>query len=356
MSKSVQVELLLLLACGLAAAAEPRPGRIEFSDGKLLGGKISLTPGSALQLHVGTQLRTLSLDRVQEIRLSPEKESLEQHYRFPEAGKAIKETSGQPYPVRLLKTTLVLADGETLTGHLYTTVLYVENDDATQKVILLAKQSGREGQALEDLVYPARVVFADSAVATEATSRLKLPASLASPGAEVVALTRGALVRLAATSAGPPGEFQMPSSLGAQFFLAVHLGAKLSVGWPTQPDPQLIARVRAALPNSSDFFDDRKLLGAFRDARSGEIYSLLLASRQAATTLDQDRSQPWRLELCRWKQDTVSPRLLLAGQGYFFRGLGAKNESVPAVELSAMLWQVRKQGDTWTVGNNGTGD
>jgi hypothetical protein len=109
--------LVIALSFSLAAAPVPRRGKVEFSDGKILAGQISLSPGSELKLHVGNEIKVLSLDRVQEIRFVPEKESLEQNYRFIEAGKAIKETSGQPYPVRYLKTTLVLAGGETLEGH-----------------------------------------------------------------------------------------------------------------------------------------------------------------------------------------------------------------------------------------------
>jgi hypothetical protein len=327
-----------------------RAGRIEYSDGRQLSGSLSLTPGSELKLHVGNQIKVLALERVQELRMTPEKESLEQSYRFPEAGKAIKETQGQPYPVRYLSTTVVLADGETIKGHLYTTVLYVEAGDNNQKVILLAKQRGNEGDTLSSLVYPARIVFGDAASPTATTVRLKLNLPGLSAGSEVAALSRGPLTRLEAKPSLPAGEYQMPSALGQDFFLAVKSGRRIVVGWPKTTDPQPAALVRSALPNSEDFFDDRRLLGVFRDEVDGLLYSLLLAARKGPTTLDETRSQPWRLEIYRWKPDEDGHRVMLAGQGYLFRGIGAKNEAVPAVELSDKLWTLRKEGEIWVAG------
>jgi hypothetical protein len=56
------------------------------------------------------------------------------------------------------------------------------------------------------------------------------------------------------------------------------------------------------------------------------------------------------LEIYRWKTEEGSDRLMLAGQDWLFRGIDAKNETAPAVELSAKLWHIEKNGDTWTVG------
>ncbi len=337
---------LALLVAGLPSSAqEARPGRVEFSDGRTLSGRMSLTPGSELKLHLGNQVRTVPLGIVQELRMSPERESIEQSYRFPEAGKAIKQTEGRPYPVRYLNTTVVLAGGETLTGHLYTTVLYVEGEggDAAQKVILLAKQRGKEGETLKDLAYPARISFEDPAKRTEATVRLKFDLPGMGPGGELAALTRGALVRIEGKRASAVGDYTIPASLGKELFLALKIGPRIVVGWPKGTDEKRAALVRAALPESEDFFDDRRLLGVFHDEARSEVYSLMLASRKGATTLPETRGQPWRLEVYRWKLDPDSQRLMLAGKGYLFRGIGAKNEPVPTVELSDILWRAGKQ-------------
>lgn len=68
--------LALLLASLATAPAQERAGKIEFSDSNVLSGLISLTPGSELKLEAGPQIRTLSLDRVREIRFAPEKEEM----------------------------------------------------------------------------------------------------------------------------------------------------------------------------------------------------------------------------------------------------------------------------------------
>jgi hypothetical protein len=352
LSKSgvVAVVLLAVAALVMAGEEEPREGRIEFSDGSPVDGKISLSPGGVLKIQSGSQIRVLDLAHVREIRLSPEKEEMDRNWRFKEAGQTAKEFSGEPFPVRYLQTTVVLAGGESITGHLYSTVLYLESGETTQKVLLLAKQHGNEGQSLQSLVYPTRISFAGATVAETATATLRLKWPGLGPQTEVAVLTRGDLVRLAAAPAGQAGEFKMTSPSGREFFLAIKTGGKIVAGWPAEKDAKTLAQVQKALANSEDFFDERHVLGVVRDKSAEEIYSLLLAVRKGKTTLEETRSQPWRLEIYRWKTEEGSDRLMLAGQSYLFRGIDAKNEAVPAVELSDKLWHIRKDGETWTVG------
>ena len=336
---------LALLLAGLASVmAQERAGKIEFSDSNILSGVISLTPGTELKLEAGSQIRTLALNRVRSIQFAPEKEEMERAWRFKEAGQTAKEFFGDPYPVRHLAATITLGNGETLTGHLYTTVLYVTDGDQVQKVILLAKQRGKEGDTYQSLVYPKLISFGDSAGAA-AMVKLKLSGLGANP--EVVAITRGALTRLEAKPRGGAGEFEMPSPLGAAFFVAAKSGTTIRVGWPQPAGENIVALVRGALTNSEDFFDDRRILGAFEDAPKAEIYSLVLAVRKGKTTLAETRSQPWRLELYRWKLDE-DERVMLAGQDYFFRGIGAKDAAPPMVELSSKLWNLHQDGELWT--------
>jgi hypothetical protein len=345
----------LLAAAVLAAAgaAGPRDGRVEFSDGTSADGKISLTPGGSLKIESGSQIRVLDLDRVQEIRIAPESEEMDRNWRFKEAGQTAKEYFGDPYPVRNLQATVILAGGQSFTGHLYSTVLYVEGAETAQKVPLLSKQKGAEGQSFKDLVYPVRISFGGAAAADTATATLRFLNTSGwkpAPGNEIAAITRGALVRLAVTPTAANNEFKMTSPLGSEFFLAVKSGGKIAVGWPAEKDEKTLAQVQNALPKSEDFFDDRRVLGVARDPAAAEIYSLIFAARKGPTTLEQTRSQPWRLEIYRWKTEAGSDRLMLAGQGYLFRGIGAKDEAVPEVGLSAGLWHIRKAGETWTVG------
>jgi hypothetical protein len=346
-----------LMAWGAFAAAgaeEPRDGRVEFSDGNAAEGKISLTPGGALKIESGPQIRVLDLARVREIRIAPESEEMDRNWRFKEAGQTAKEFFGDPYPVRNLQATVILAGGESFTGHLYSTVLYVEGAETAQKVLLLSKQRGNEGQTLKDLVYPVRITFGGAAVADTATATLRFINShgrnTPQKGSEIAALTRGALARLTVTPTMADNEFKMTSPLGKEFFLAIKTGGKIAVGWPGEKDVKTPAQVQDALPKSEDFFDERRVLGVIRDPAAADLYTLILAVRKGQTTLEQTKSQPWRLEIYRWKTEAGSDRLMLAGQGYLYRGIGAKNEAVPEVELSADLWHIHHEGEIWTVG------
>ena len=329
--------LLFILFTAMAFAQEPRPGIVQFSNGETVTGKISLTPGSELKLADGTKLSSLTLERVQEIRFAPEEETLEQKWRFPVAGQTRKEKWGAPYPVRHLHATFILGDGTMLVGHLYTTVLYVESTEKNQKVILDAKQRGQEGETFAALVYPASVKFTDAAVATKQTVRLQLGV----PG-EIVALTRGALVRLEAQ-----GD-RLPSPLGAEFFVGVKNATGITVGWPAERDEKLTGLVRAALPDVRDFFDVLGLHGVWRDPKTGDVYSLMLLERRGATTLNAERSQPWRCEVWRWKFQDEEQKLMVAGRNYFFRDIVARGAPAPALTTSPKLWNLRKAGDTWT--------
>src|SRR5262249_55491097 len=155
--------LQLGLAQALQAGSTERPGRIQFSDGELLKGNISWTPGTELKIHDGQSFRTIALDRVQQILMTPEQEELVQKWKFVEAGKTLKEHEGRPYPSRQLRATVLLSNGEKVTGHLYTTVLYLEGQERPRKIILWAKQRGPEGTTLDALTYPTQIRFTESA-------------------------------------------------------------------------------------------------------------------------------------------------------------------------------------------------
>jgi len=322
-----------ILLVSAACAQEPRPGIVQFSNGETLEGQVSLTPGAELKMVDGTTLTSLAFDKVQEIRCAPEEETLEQKWRFPVAGQTRKEKWGQPYPIRHLRATVTLAGGKTVAGHLYTTVLYVEGGEKNEKVILAAKQRGQEGETLASLVYPASVRFTSAAVPLPKPVRLEVGL----PG-EVVALTRGALVRL--EGQGDP--------TGVALFVAVRDAKGITVGWPVERDALLLA-VQTALKDVRDFFDNLKLIGVWRDPASGDVFSLMMCERLGATTLDEAKSQPWRCEVWRWKFEEEEKRFLLAGRGYFFRGILARGERAPAITMSAKLWNLKRVGDAWTV-------
>jgi len=142
------------------ASETNRPGLVQFSNGEMVEGMLSLTPGSELKVHTGKDLKTVALDQVQEMVFEPEKETMEEKWRFAEAGRTRKEKWGQPYPVREIRASVSLADGTVIRGHVYTTVLYLEGKEQTTKGRPAGQGQGRRGTDLRrphlsrpDLVY-----------------------------------------------------------------------------------------------------------------------------------------------------------------------------------------------------------
>ena len=337
---------LCLLASLVVGHAQERAGKIEYSNSNLVSGVLSLSPGAELKIQAGSSVRVLAFSRVREIEFTPEKEEMERAWRFKEAGQTAKDFYGEPYPVRHLATTVTLADGEKITGHLYTTVLYVTDGDQVQKVILLAKQRGKERESYAMLVYPRRISFGD---AEAVTADIKLQLSGLGPKPEVVAITY-TMERMEAHRAGTSDDWTMASPLGKPFVLATRSSGNIKVGWPSDTDEKFTTLIRNAMTNSEDFFDERQTLGAIDDPTNSAIYSLVLGTRHGKTTLDAARSQPWRLEIYRWKRDDEG-NVMLAGKNYFFRGIGGKNDLPPKVELSQKLWKLHPSGGVWQEGD-----
>ena len=242
---------------------------------------------------------------------------------------------------------VLLGDGTSVTGHIYTAVLYVETTNETRKVILFAKQRGAEGAGLESVVYPVRIAFGSGDGTNAPTLRVRFPLA-APPGAaaqgEFCALTWGAMARLPGRPADAPGEYLIPSPFGVRLFGAAQVGGVLHVAWPAPQDDPVAAAVRRALADVRDFFDARELLGLYREPSSPDTYALMMLTRKGATTMDGDRTQPWRLEVWRWRSDEDGQRVMLAGRGYFFRGILAPGEKPPPVQQHAELWPTQTNG------------
>ena len=324
--------LCVARAAGVAGE-DGRPGTVQLSNGEVITGLISTTPGSCFRMQAGNDLKDVALAAVQELRFHPERESLEQKWRFIEAGRTAKKKWGKPYPIRELGATLCLASGQTLTGHLYTTVLYIQRPEETTKLVIKAKDKGGEGQALKDVVYPVRIVFADAAVALPGDVQVDVGDA---KNIELVVLEEGSLLRLEARADRAGSGLILPGLTAAAVFAAVRRGDALSVGWLGHNDAELVGRIVRALPEVEDFFDSRQLLGVWR--KGDEIYSLLLLRRLGKSTLNAEKSQPWRLEVWRWREHGA--KLMLAGRGYFFRGILGKNTAAPAVKLVPEMWQM----------------
>jgi len=338
-----------LLLCGaLLSAAEPRPGVVQLSDGTSWNGEIALIPGGALLLHDGTNVKTIDVARVRALRMHAAKEHLERNFRMPEAGKAFREETGEPYPVRELSTQIELLDGSTISGHLGTTAMTIDvaaadakPDDPPErhKVILPAKLQGKPGEGFNVLVFPALIRFSDQPAAASAATKLQL---VGGDAEELAVLTRDGLAVLASERTAV-GAFTIEPAFGAGMFLATRSGNRIRVGWPPGLDAALSERLAQALKDASDFFDERQVLGVWHLEGASEAFTVVRLVRRGAVV--DSPAKPWGVEIWRWHLEDGGSRVMLAGRGKLFRGMAKDEQGQPVVTLSTSLWNpVEKAG------------
>jgi len=304
---------LVVVWAGAARADEGRAGSVEWSDGRTVAGAISLTPGKTLRVFTATGQVSFPLAEAKEIRFTPEKEQMREGFYFPNAGQATQAKTGEVYPVRYLETQVTLADGQSVEGHLFTTTFYVESDEGTQKVVVMAKQTGADGQKLADLAYPMLIRF-DAAVAGPASAQVDLTQAGFVPLHAPVFVVRPDLTTPPARQADAKPVWTVPAEAG-QLLFAVEAADGIHVAWPkAEADPAVQAAVEASLKVMQDFYDTRTLLGCFADGT--DVFSLVLMKR-TGKSVNGDGSAfdsnltPWSLVILRWKYDPDAKRTTL---------------------------------------------
>lgn len=329
-------------ATAMASSTAARPGRVEFSDGRVLEGRISGTPGRQLKVYMARRAsRSFPLGSLQELRFAPLGTQMESAWRFSALGSDEKEHAGAPVPACELLTTATLANGETLVGQLDMTVLYVEKPDGAEKVILSHTQKGRAGQVLDDLVYPTRVVFTDQAPIAQESHLLDLSA-WASTSATLSAVRRESLKTLEVHSGEKPGTFRVVSPLGEGLFLALLDGNRVLAGWPdaNAGSEELRAQAGKAMAEAKNFFTVRRLLGAWVDESGTHLCVLVTLGREKP---EQWAGFPWRLSVWRWHYDKKTGSVQQPPEeGLLLRIVDVQKEPPPEVILSADLWHAQE--------------
>lgn len=327
--------ICFMLSVMTGHAGTARKGEIQFSDGENKQGLLSLSANRMLKIHDGKTLRTIDLADVVEIRIEPEREKMERKWRFVEAGRTEKAFSGEPYPVRHLRTVIAMSQNTSITGHLYTTVMYVEQPEKTSKVVISAKLRGKEGQSFDDLVYPIRISFTDAVRRIGSDAEFEILRADGKRIVDVRAITYPTLFRMKAARSAD-NTFRLTRLLDPRIFLAVRGEEEINIGWP-ENDPELFTNISNAMHHVREFFDQQRLIGVYREADSNDAYSLIMLFRRGKTSLNASRSQPWRLGLWRWKYET-GKEPMVAARSYFFRGIEAKGGKPLPVRICAELW------------------
>jgi hypothetical protein len=366
---------------------------VYFSDGKVLTGKISLTPGRTFKLNIPKagklkttdmvtgedvqygKVRRFGFEPVREIRFYPEKEEMRRKWKFIEQTKydektakadyspAAKAYSGRPYPLRYLAATVIFNSGESLQGHLYTTTVYLGTEEKTHRLILRSKQRGKEGTTLDELVYVRKIKLLDEGMHIAPEVTVKFTDMCFGPKDAVQAVTKESLTPIPTKVTDSNDTCVVESAFGEKFYLAVRKDGKYIVGWPEEQDKELFALAEDHLKRHRDFYNNKELLGVVKSEDDREVLTLVNLRRKVAPTHfgaiggEWDKKlgtvvEPWRLSIWRWKYDKANRELILSARGTFFRVILLPKEPTPEVIISEKLWQLQQKNDVVIVGQS----
>jgi hypothetical protein len=370
---------------------QARTAAVYFSDGKVLTGRISLTPGRSFKLNIpkGGKLKTrdmvtgedvqygkvrnFTFEPLREIRFYPEKEEMRRSWKFIETTKynektgeadyspAAKEYSGKPYPLRYLAATVIFNSDESLQGHLYTATVYLKTEEKTYRFVLRSKQRGGQGTTLDELVYVRRIKLLDEGKNIAAKVTVKFADMRFGPKDAVQAVTKESLTPIPTKMTESDDTCVVESAFGEEFYLAVRKDGKYIVGWPEVQDKKLFAIAQDHIKRQRDFYNDKKLLGVTSSKDGREVLTLVNLRRKVAPTHfgeiggEWDRElgtvvEPWRLSIWRWKYDKANQELILSSRGTFFRIILLPENPTPEVVISEKLWELQRKDDTVIVG------
>lgn len=149
------------------APDDPVPGGVQasvtWSDGRQAWMTISARPGLALQiLPTGAGKRVkVPWEDVLALRLEPEKEGMEEVWRWKEGGSDEKIKTGKSYPWRQYTVVVATADGREIKGRLAAGfALTAISEGATEQLVISPRHKGEMGQKLADLVYVKEITLA----------------------------------------------------------------------------------------------------------------------------------------------------------------------------------------------------
>jgi len=381
---------------------QARTAAVYFSDGKVLTGEVSLTPGRSFKLNIPKagklktrdmvtgedvqygKVRNFTFEPVREIRFYPEKEEMRRNWKFIETTKyneetaeadyspAAKEYSGKPYPLRYLAATVIFNSDESLQGHLYTVTAYLKTGKKTHRLVLRSKQRGGEGTTLDELVYVQRIKLLDEGKNIAAKVTVKFADMRFGPEDAVQAVTKESLTPIPTKITESNDTCVVESTFGEEFYLAVRKDGKYIVGWPPpatsggrpqEQNKKLFTVAQDHINRQRDFYNEKKLLGALEIKDGREVMTLVNLRRKVAPTHfgeiggEWDRElgtvvEPWRLSIWRWKYDKANQELILSSRGTFFRIILLPENPTPEVVISEKLWELQQKDDTVIVGQS----
>lgn len=137
-------------------APEGAQASVTWSNGHQAWATVSARPGlTLLILPEGAEKRVkVPWEDVLTLRLEPEKEGMEEVWRWKAGGSDEKIKTGESYPWRQYTIFVATADGREIKGRLAAGfALDATSEGATEQLVISPRHKGEAGQQLADLVY-----------------------------------------------------------------------------------------------------------------------------------------------------------------------------------------------------------
>ena len=332
------------LLVGVLLATAACADGVTWSNGRVWEGQLALGEGALVKLHDGKRVRSWGLKEIEEITFASATQDMERAWVFKGAGKTAKEFSGDPYPIMELEASIQLHNGEAVHGHLLSTVFYLTASNRTEKLVIKYKLRGLERQTFADLVYATRICVGTNHLAVTGGGVVSVVVAGAGPQTELAMVSRARMQEAEVRRAGT-NTFQVKLD-GGDIVSAIRTGNRIVVGWHGEATSAARGRIEQGLRDLDDFFDERQLLGVSQDpADATTCHTLLLLSRGAKTTLDGQATQPWRLEIWKWRLGSETNDITVAARCVLFRGIRAPDAPLPEVVIGGAMGLVERLAD-----------
>ena len=373
------VLIALLMINTISIAADGRSAAVYYSDGTVKQGQLYLTGGRTIKLNIPKggsiytsdmvtgepvkygKVRKFGLDTVKKIQFYPQKEELVRKWRFvgetdyneetaeADWSPAPKEFIGKPYPLRYLSAIVTMNSGEQIAGHLFSTIVYLDDGERVEKIKLSHKSRGKEGEGLDGLVYVTHIKMLDVGRSFERLVETKPVDFELHDNDEFFAVTVDSLTPVPARFNVDKTAVVVEGTYGERFFLAVKRDGKYLVSFAAGDDAKLNELAENHVKKLKDFYNERELLGVMLSPDKKELLTLVNLRRRFSPTNfgeiggEWDKEvggivEPWRLSIWRWKYDSINNELLLTGRGTFDRRIFRPDDPSPQAEISERLW------------------
>lgn len=330
------IRLGIYLLCAACFIPGARADRVEWSDGRTWEGTVELGAQAKLRFHDGQRVREWDKAEVVRVGWCPVTQRMERAWQFIEAGRTAKKFTGAEYPTAELDACITLVSGERVRGHLLTTVLYLTVNGQTDKLVIKHKLRGKAGEVFESIIFPTEVVFESCGSVTARVDSAEIDLAGAATGAALAAVGRE---RMLTGRIYPLGQGRFRAAVdGGDVIWAAQIGNRIAVGWRGIASDAVQRRVEQGLRDVFDFFDDRRLVAMAVDQHDPTtVWSLLLLARNKHTTMNGPATQPWRLEIWKWRLGEAVEDLTVVSRAVLFRGIRSRENALPDVGVDDAL-------------------